>query len=57
MALPSINTGWNAWMPSLWSVGALFRSTGRSFTTSSSMSHTSGLPLSANRLALFILCA
>ena len=42
MALPSMSTGSNAWMPRRWSVGARFRSTGCSLMTSSRMSHTSG---------------
>ena len=42
MALPSMSTGSNAWMPRRWSVGARFRSTGCSLMTSSRMSQTSG---------------
>ena len=57
IALPSMSTGWNAWIPSLCSVGARFSRTGLSCTTRSSMSHTSGLSLSASLFALFMLCA
>ena len=42
LALPSISTGSNAWMPRRCSVGARLRSTGCSRITSSSTSHTSG---------------
>jgi hypothetical protein len=41
IAFPSTRTGSNAWMPSRWSVGARFSSTGCSRITSSRMSHTS----------------
>ena len=57
MALPSMSLGMNAWIPSLWSVGARFSSTGLSITTVSRMSHTSGVALSAMRLALLMLWA
>src|SRR3984957_10534838 len=51
MALPSINTGSNAWMPRRCKVGARFRSTGCSRITSSRMSHTSGPSRSTRRFA------
>ena len=51
MALPSTRMGSKAWMPSRWSVGARFRSTGCSVMTSSRMSHTSGRSFSTNFLA------
>ena len=51
MALPSTRMGSKAWMPSRWSVGARFRSTGCSLMTSSRMSHTSGRSFSTNFLA------
>ena len=54
MALPSTRTGWNAWMPSRWSVGARFRRTGWSRMTSSSASHTSVTPDSTSSLAALI---
>ncbi len=43
IALPSIRIGSNAWIPSLWSVGALFKRIGCSLITSSKISQTSGL--------------
>src|ERR671921_313670 len=43
IALPSTSTGSNAWMPRRCSVGARLRSTGCSWMTSSSTSHTSGI--------------
>ena len=46
IALPSIRTGSKAWIPSLWSVGALFKRTGCSLITSSKISQTSGVCLS-----------
>jgi hypothetical protein len=51
IALPSISTGSNAWMPRRCSVGARFSSTGCSRITSSRMSHTSGPSRSTMRLA------
>ena len=57
IALPSTNTGWNAWIPSLWRVGARLSNTGWSVITSSNTSHTCGITLSTILLALFILCA
>ncbi len=41
IALPSISTGSNAWMPRRWSVGARLSITGCSRITSSRMSQTS----------------
>ena len=54
MALPSTSTGSNAWIPSLWSVGARFRSTGWSLMTSSRMSQTTGSCSSTISLACLI---
>ncbi len=51
IALPSTSTGWNAWMPRRWSVGARFRSTAWSRMTSSSASQTSVTPDSTSSLA------
>ena len=51
IALPSISTGSNAWMPSRWSVGARFSSTGCSRITSSRMSQTSLRSFSTHFLA------
>ena len=51
MALPSISTGLNAWMPSRCSVGARLSITGRSLITSSRIGHTSGADRSTIRLA------
>ena len=51
MALPSTSTGSKAWMPSRWSVGARFSSTGCSRITSSRTVHTRGLRRSTMRLA------
>src|SRR5450631_576436 len=51
MALPSINTGSNAWMPRRCRVGARFNNTGCSRITSSRMSHTSGPSRSTSRFA------
>ncbi len=51
IALPSINTGSNAWIPRRCRVGARLRSTGCSRITSSRMSHTSGPSRSTRRLA------
>ena len=42
IALPSTSIGSKAWIPSRWSVGARFSSTGCSRITSSRKSHTSG---------------
>ena len=57
IALPSTNTGWKAWIPSLCRVGALLSKTGWSVITSSSISHTCSLTLSTILLALFMLWA
>ena len=57
MALPSISTGSNAWMPRRCSVGARLSSTGWSWMTSSRTSQTSGRTRSTMRLALLMLCA
>ncbi len=54
MALPSISTGSNAWMPRRWSVGARFRSTGCSLMMSSRMSQTSGFSFSTIFFALLM---
>src|SRR5260370_426359 len=54
IALPSTRIGSNAWMPSRWSVGARFRSTGCSLMTSSRMSPTSGRSFSTNFFAALI---
>ena len=56
-AEPSMSTGWKAWMPSRWRVGARLSSTGRSWMTSSSTSQTSGRARSTMRLALLMLWA
>ena len=57
MAEPSTRTGMKAWMPSRWSVGARFRSTGWSVMTSSRTSQTTGTTRSTRRLALLMLWA
>ena len=57
IALPSISTGSNAWMPRRCSVGARFSSTGCSRITSSRMSHTSALSRSTSFLAALIVVA
>ena len=54
IALPSISTGSNAWMPRRCSVGARLSSTGCSRITSSRMSHTSGRSFSTIFLALLM---
>ncbi len=54
MALPSTRIGSKAWIPSRWSVGARFSSTGCSRMTSSRMSHTSGRSFSTYFLAALI---
>ena len=54
IALPSMSTGSNAWMPSRWSVGARLSSTGCSVITSSRMSHTSGRSFSTIFFALLM---
>ena len=54
MALPSIKTGSNAWMPNLWRVGALLSKTGCSLITSSRQSQTSGVSSSTSCLAALI---
>ena len=46
IAFPSISFGWNAWIPSLWSVGALFNKTGWPRSTFSKISQTTGSLLS-----------
>ena len=46
IAFPSIKIGWNAWIPSLCRVGALFNRTGCPFKTFSNISHTIGSLLS-----------
>ncbi len=51
MALPSINTGSNACIPNLCSVGARFNKIGCSRITCSKMSQTSGVSASTERLA------
>ena len=51
IALPSMRTGSNAWMPRRCSVGALFSSTGCSLITSSSTSQTWARRRSTIRLA------
>src|SRR6266702_1625503 len=51
IALPSISTGSNAWMPRRWSVGARLSSTGCSRMTSSRMSQTSGFSFSTSFFA------
>ena len=57
IALPSISTGSNAWMPRRCSVGARFSSTGCSRMTCSRMSQTSGPSRSTKRLAALIVVA
>ena len=57
IAFPSIRTGSNACMPSLWSVGARLSSTGCSRITSSKISQTSGRSFSTIRLAAFMVVA
>ncbi len=57
IALPSISTGSNAWMPRRCSVGARLSSTGCSRITSSRMSHTTGSWLSTMRLAALMVVA
>ena len=54
IALPSISTGWNAWMPRRWRVGARLSSTGWSLMTSSSASQTSSTSCSTSSLAALI---
>ena len=54
MALPSISSGSNAWMPRRCSVGARFSRIGCSLMTSSRMSQTSGFSFSTSFLALLI---
>ena len=57
IALPSTNTGSNAWIPSLCKVGARFNITGWSFITSSRTSQTAGSNLSTILFAFLMLCA
>ena len=57
IALPSISTGSNAWMPRRCSVGARFRRTGCSLMTSSRMSQTTGVPDSTSFFAALIVVA
>ena len=57
IALPSISTGSNAWMPRRCSVGARFSSTGCSRMTSSRMSQTTGSWLSTIFFAALIVVA
>ena len=57
MALPSTSTGSKAWMPRRCSVGARLSSTGCSWMTSSSTSHTSGIIESTIFLAALMFCA
>ena len=57
IALPSISTGSNAWMPRRCKVGARLSSTGCSRITSSRMSQTSGRSFSTMRLAALIVLA
>ena len=57
IALPSTNTGSNAWIPSLCSVGARFNITGWSFITSSNIPQTSGFNLSTILFAFLIFWA
>ena len=54
MALPSINTGSKACIPSLCKVGALLSITGCSLITSSKQSHTSGVSSSTSCFAALI---
>ena len=51
IALPSIKVGWNACIPNLCNVGALFNSTGCPFKTFSKISQTKGSLLSIIFLA------
>ena len=53
IALPSISIGWNAWIPSLCKVGALFKRTGCPFKTFSKISQTNGSLVSIIFLADF----
>ena len=53
IAFPSINLGWNAWIPNLCKVGALFKRTGCPFKTFSKISQTTGSFLSTIFLADF----
>ncbi len=57
IALPSISTGSNAWMPSRCSVGARFSITGCSRITSSRMSHTIASWSSTMRFAALMVVA
>ena len=57
IALPSIKTGSNAWIPSLWRVGARFSKTGCSVITFSKISHTSGTSRSTMRFAALMVLA
>ena len=57
IALPSINTGWNACIDNLCNVGALFNKTGWSAITSSITAQTLSSDSSTNFLAIFILLA
>ena len=57
IALPPINTGSKAWIPSLCRVGARLSNTGCSLITSSTTSHTFESLLSINLLAALILWA
>ena len=57
IALPSTSTGSKACIPNLCRVGARLSSTGLFWMTSSNTSHTSGLPNSMMRFALFTLLA
>ena len=57
IALPSINNGSKAWIPNLWSVGALFKRIGCSLTTSSKISQTSDFSFSTIFLACLIVVA
>ena len=57
IALPSINFGSKAWIPSLCNVGALLSNTGCSLITSSTMSHTRSSWFSIILLAALILLA
>ena len=57
IALPSISTGSNAWMPSRCSVGARFSITGCSRITSSRMSQTTGSCASTIFFAALIVVA
>ncbi len=57
IALPSTSSGSNAWMPRRCSVGARLSSTGCSWMTSSSTSHTSPIIESTIFLAALMFCA